>query len=379
MKILITTDWYKPVINGVITSVINLEKELINKGHDVKILTLSNNHHSRQEGNVYYVHSLNVGNIYPNARASFLGCSEYLDEIIKWKPEVIHSQCEFTSFVFAKKIAKKLNIPIVHTYHTIYEDYTHYFSPTKTLGKKAVAALSKNILNQVEAVIAPTEKVNQLLVKYGVETKIYTVPTGIDLSKFNIPFNDLSKNEIKESLKIPVNNKVLVTVGRLAKEKNTEQLIYYLKRMEMKNITLLIVGDGPNRKKLEKIVKDLGLEEEVIFSGMIPPEKLPYYYHVGDIFVSASNSETQGLTYIEAIACGLPAVCKKDQCLNKVIIEGYNGFQYDSYESFNDSISFILKDSTIYLNFSENAKIIANEYSDLIFADELEAIYKKVI
>lgn len=379
MKILITTDWYRPVINGVVTSVVNLEAELEKKGHDVKILTLSDNHHSRRENNVYYMQSFNMDKIYPNARASLFVNKKYLDEIIQWKPEVIHSQCEFTSFIFAKKIACKLNIPIVHTYHTIYENYTHYFSPVKTLGKKAVAVFSKDILNKVNAVIAPTEKVNKLLLGYGVDTEIYTVPTGIDLNRFNMTLPDALKRKAKESLKIPEGNAVLVSIGRLAKEKNLDQIIGYMKRMETGNITLLIVGDGPYRQKLEKDVRDSGLEGKVIFTGMIAPEEIPYYYHLGDIFVSASNSETQGLTYMEALASGLPAICRRDPCIEDVVIDGYNGFQYDSFDSFKDAVSLILSDIGNYRKLSGNAKAVANRYSTLNFAEKLENIYKRVI
>lgn len=158
MKILITSDWYKPVINGVVTSVENLKKGLEMAGHDVRILTLSGNVHSEIEDKVYYVGSINVGIVYPNARLKLAVPPKIIRSIMEWKPDVIHSQCEFSTFFIARHIACDCKIPLIHTYHTVYEDYTHYFFQNETVGKKVAKVLSKQILTDTHAVIAPSEK-----------------------------------------------------------------------------------------------------------------------------------------------------------------------------------------------------------------------------
>ena len=122
----------------------------------------------------------------------------------------------------------------------------------------------------------------------------------------------------------------MVYVGRLAEEKNISELLRHTAALERKNITLLLVGDGPYRTSLEHQVEALGLEQQVVFAGMIPPEQVMHYYRLGDVFVSASSSETQGLTYIEALAAGVPALCRQDPCLAGVIIDGVNGTARDS-------------------------------------------------
>ena len=126
MKILLTTDWYKPVVNGVVTSVINLKKELENRGHEVRVLTLSRNYKSYVEEGVYYIKSLNLEKIYPNARAVLPHTEPLIQELIWWRPDIVHSQCEFMTFSYAAKISRKCQCPLVHTYHTVYEDYIHY-------------------------------------------------------------------------------------------------------------------------------------------------------------------------------------------------------------------------------------------------------------
>ena len=99
-------------------------------------------------------------------------------------------------------------------------------------------------------------------------------------------------------------------------------------------LTFLIAGDGPDRERLENLTVELEIQDCTVFTGMISPEEVGRYYQLGDVFVCASNSETQGITYIEALASGVPALCRKDDCLNQVVTDGYNGFQYDSYAYF---------------------------------------------
>ena len=358
MKILLTTDWYKPVVNGVVTSVINLKNELEMRGHEVRVLTLSRTFASYEEEGVYYIKSLNLEKIYPNARAVLPHAEPLIQELIWWRPEVVHSQCEFMTFSYAAKIARKCNCPLIHTYHTVYEDYIHYlpggFSQYKAgakLEKKAVACFSRMVLGKTSQVIVPTQKVENILKKYGVEEPVAVMPTGIELGRFK---EKISREEIdrkKKELGIPLENKVLVSVGRLAKEKNLEELLEYFSKLIKegagKNLTFLIAGDGPDRENLETLAKKLQITDQVIFTGMIAPEEVGRYYKLGDVFVCASSSETQGITYIEALACGLPALCRKDECLDQVVTDGYNGFQYENYEYFKMHLNYILEDDTL--------------------------------
>lgn len=381
MKILITTDCYQPVINGVVTSIINLNKELIKNGHDVRILTLSHDNQSSHIKNVYYIKSIDVGRIYPNARASFPFRHPYIQELIEWRPDVIHTQSEFTSFICARRISAKTGAPMVHTYHTVYEDYTHYFTSYPSVGKKAVAVSSRRLLNKTAAVIAPTQKVRELLCSYGVAGDIFTIPTGIDLKPYYERLSDRQRSQMRYALGIVPEDKVLVTVGRLAKEKNIEELLEHMKRLLTirQDVKLLIVGDGPNRNNLTRLSGELGLGAKVIFTGMVAPEEVSKYYQLGDIFVSASNSETQGLTYIEALASGLPAVCREDECLNGVLKEGYNGFTFTSFEWFLQGIEYILADEKRYNQIRENAVCTAGRFSSSEFAGQAQQVYESVV
>ena len=328
--------------------------------------------------------------IYPNARAVLPHAEPLIQELIWWRPEVVHSQCEFMTFSYAAKIARKCNCPLIHTYHTVYEDYIHYlpgrFSQYKTgakLEKKAVACFSRMVLGKTSQVIVPTQKVENILKKYGVEEPVAVMPTGIELGRFK---ERISREEIdrkKKELGIPLENKVLVSVGRLAKEKNLEELLEYFSKLIKegagKNLTFLIAGDGPDRENLGTLAKKLQITDQVIFTGMIAPEEVGRYYKLGDVFVCASSSETQGITYIEALACGLPALCRKDECLDQVVTDGYNGFQYENYEYFKMHLNYILEDEERRQEMGRRGQEISQLYSTWNFCTAAERIYRETI
>ncbi len=379
MKILITTDAYNAMINGVAISVKTLSAALCESGHDVKILTLSQTHQSSQNGNVYYIGSVPL-KIYPDARATLSFHNHFLKEIIEWKPDVIHSQCEFFTFIFARRISRMLQIPIIHTYHTLYEYYTHYFCPNEILGRKIVALGSKYICSHTDAVVAPTRKTADILKNYGVETPTCVIPSGLSLER--LQETDTSKSQkIKSKLHIPKDVPVLLTLGRLAHEKNVDFILQQMAHPLLKNFKahLVIVGDGPDRERLECLAHQLQLHDVVHFTGMVRPEEVGIYYRIGDVFVSASQSETQGLTYIEAMACGLPLLCRKDTCLEGVLIQGKNGYAFENEDEFLESFLKFFCHNSCLQALAANARKTAQLYSKEAFARRAVQLYKDVI
>lgn len=381
MKVLITTDWYEPVINGVVTSVMNLSRKLRERGHEVKILTLSRTCHSYIEGNVIYAGSIGMGCIYPQARVKIpTVAGDYMEMLLDWKPDIVHSQCEFSTFFLAKKIASELHIPIVHTYHTVYEDYTHYFSPQKAWGRNIVQLMTRKLANAVETLIAPSDKIRKILEGYQVSCPVEIIPSGISLEKYQACKEEDWREKIRAQLGISQDALVLVYVGRMAKEKNIEELLEYQQEAEKYGVILLLVGDGPHLPELKKKAEELKVTEHVIFTGMIAPEEVGHYYQVGDLFVSASTSETQGMTYAEALAGGIPLLCRRDGCLEQVVANGENGWQYDDREDFLGRIRE-------WKGMSEDAKSrmqdkavdSAEKFSSGNFAGRVEKIYEQQI
>ncbi len=380
MKILITTDLYTTATNGVVTSVRNLYEELTEKGHDVRILTLSEGKESYKINHVYFIKSASIGFIYPDVRMPLSYRSGLIQELIDWRPDVVHSQCEFFSFQFAQRIAKLTGAPIVHTYHTLYEQYVTYVVPSKLIGKQVVRQFSRYRLKKVAKVIAPTAKVEDALRGYGVKADICVVPSGISLEQHHHRLSEEERAKKRQELGIPANNNVLLNLGRLGTEKNLGELLsFFAEALRYdSHLTFMIVGDGPDKENLEKQAKDLGISEQVIFTGMVNPEEVQNYYQLADVFVNASTSETQGLTYIEAAANGLPLLCRKDPCLNDIIQDGINGYEYTNCEEFEEYLKDILMNVEWRKAASEQSEKIAESFGKEHFVESVENIYEEV-
>lgn len=380
MKILITTDTYFPMINGVVTSTNNLYKELKAKGHEVKILTLSHRSEEWSEGDIYYLKSVKAG-IYPDARIKVPFYNKLVKEILDWKPDIVHSQTEFSTMIAAKHIAKKLNIPHIHTYHTLYEDYLKYILNGRVIKKGAAAMFTKLLLNSLDGVVAPTDKTREVLEGYGVNAYMHVVPTGIDLRKFQREISEEEKEELYRKYNLNKEDKIIAYVGRIAEEKNISEIISLFPSVlqKVEDAKLLIVGGGPYIDELKQQMDNMKLEGKVIFAGMVKPEEVYKYYKLAHIFVTASTSETQGLTYLEALSTGCPIVCKYDKCIEGVVLQGINGFAYKREGEFSDYISRILLNDGLRLSMSEAAQTKADEYSSSTFAANILETYNKTI
>ena len=380
-KILITTDLFTTNTNGVVTSVQNLFDELTAKGHDVRILTLSDTLHSHKDGAVYYIRSVPLGAVYPDVRMPVSYRHKLIKELIDWKPDVIHSQCEFFSYQFASRISRITGAPLVHTYHTLYEQYlTSYFIPSKRVGDFLAKFLSRKRLKKVDTLVAPTQKVEHTLHGYGMEAPINVVPSGISLEQHFQRLTEEERQEKRRSLGIGDEDQVLLNLGRLGGEKNLGELmeLFAAAREHNKNLKFLIVGDGPAREDLEKLAKKLEVSDYVIFTGMVPPSEVQDYYQLGDVFVSASTSETQGLTYIEAAANGLPLLCRQDDCLADVLQPGENGYEYTSEEEFLNAIDMVM-DPAWRASAARRSEQIAAAFDKKAFGEAIENIYESVL
>lgn len=351
LRVLLTTDWWEPIVNGVVASVTTLRRELIALGCDVRVLTLSPGMRTRSEHGVYRIGSVSASMLYDHARIGMPGGRRVLRDILRWRPDIVHSQCEFSTHVWARRIARTLSVPLVHTYHTIYEDYTHYYSPSRTVGRKVVSTFSRRLLSGTDAVIAPTPKVADLLHGYGVLEPVHVVPTGLDLQRFRpalTPAERQDAAELRRGLGIADEQKVLISVSRLAKEKNLDEVLEWVAAADREDTVLVLVGDGPYRAELAAHAAALGITDRVIFTGVVDPADVQRWYRIGDVFVSASLSETQGLTFIEALASGLPLLCRRDPSLESVVLDGRTGWQVDDAAEFSRRLDTLLDDPELH-------------------------------
>ncbi|WP_278850548.1 glycosyltransferase [Thomasclavelia spiroformis] len=387
MRIAIFSDTYTPDINGVATSTKILKDELINHGHEVLVVTSElpseSDYEDDPNDNILRVPGLEIQALY-GYRACNIYSFKGMKEIKSMNIEVIHVQTEFGIGIFGRIVGEALNIPVVYTYHTMWADYSHYVNPINStaidgLIKKAITRISKFYGDKSAELIVPSIKTKEALEKYGLHKNMHIIPTGLELDKFD-PKNKDDKliNQIKE--KYGIKDQFIVTfLGRIAKEKSIDVLIDAMKEIvkENDNILCLIVGGGPYLDELKELVKDDQIEKYIIFTGPKPSQEVPSYYHLSNVFVSASVTETQGLTYIEAMASGIPAVARYDQNLENVIIDGVNGY---FFKETNELVSILLNMmNSDCSKMAREAYLHAMKFSSEVFYEKVIDVYKLAI
>lgn len=377
MKVLLTSDLNPDTVNGVIVSVLMLKQELERQGCEVKLLTLSSTRETYREGEIYYVGSIPLDAIYPDLRASLNTRSSLVDELITWKPDIIHSQCEFFTYSFVQRIAKHCHCPIIHTYHTQYEYYTKYVLPGNWDGFLArVMALR---LRSADVVIAPTEKTKNYLLSENICSSVRVIPTGIDLDAFSRAGTPEEMAVLRKKLGVPSSWRLYGNVGRVAQEKNLDEVlaIHQRVREQRDDVGLLIVGDGAGMKQLKKQIEERALGESVFLTGMVPKETVGSYYQLLDFFISASVSETQGLTYIEALANGRPVIARRDDAIAHVVQSDVNGYQYDTPEECVNILLQLLADDALYARWKKGAWESRDQFSKKHFGERVFALYQE--
>lgn len=374
-RILLLTDSYRPTVNGVVTSVDELRQGLAEAGHDVRVLTVGPTRRTTFDGQVYRLPSMDASHIYPHARLGRPMDGDLFAELVGWRPEVVHSHTEFVAFWWARRLAHRLAVPHVHTYHTLYADYTHYFCPHEGLGRALCAGFARRTLNRTDMVIAPTAKIERLLRGYAVRSPICVVPTGVDLTRFT-PRHGQADPELMASLGLDPEVPVVLSLGRLAAEKSVSKVVDLLAGVE-EPWQLVVAGDGPEAGPLRAQVERLGLTSRVRFVGAVDPVQVPDYYRIADVFVSASRTETQGLTYLEALASGVPVLCRDDASLDGVVTDGHNGRRYTTAEEFRTTLSWLLRDADLRRRWGRAAVESAAGFGRGTFVEAVCAAYDR--
>lgn len=387
MRIGIFSEAYTPYISGLVTSEVMLKKALEKEGHEVYVVTAnleSFKYEYDEEERVLKIPGIPTG-IY-DSRMSSIYPIRAVNKIKSWHLDVIHSQTEFAIGTFARLFAKQYNIPLVHTYHTLYEDYVHYITKGyfQKSSKKIVEYLTKFYCETTATeLIVPTTKIYKLFKeKYRFEKNIHIIPTGIEVERFyseNIDPKEV-KN-LKKSLNLSKKDFVILFVGRIAEEKNIVFLIEAMKKLSNthSNIKLIIVGDGPDKEEYESISKSLGLEKNIIFTGKASWNDMPYYYHISDVFATASKTETQGLTVIEAMASNVIPVCMRDEAFISMVTEELNGLFFTTKEEFENQILRLYDNRDELAHFDKQARIQAEHYGSKAYGERVLEVYKRAI
>ena len=381
MNIVIFTDTFYPETNGIAVTTKTLVDVLKANGHQVLVVTsIFNNKIPTNEPNIYYIS-------FPKRkkRSLFTTINVFNNYIFKhikaFKPDLVHNQTNGQIGQLGRYTANKLKVPFIYTYHSHFEEYAPYVEPgiINRMTRARERNYLKKMMNISTEFIAPSSKIKNYLRKKGVDKYINIITTGIDLSKWEI--DESVKKDVKYLRKkhdIPEEVKVLMYVGAISEEKNLDLLINsYAKFLNTKpkyDTRLLIVGEGDQQDNLENLIKQLGIQDKVLFVGKVNHDKMKSYFAFADVFVTASTSETQSVSTMEAMAARCLVLVRDDETLVDLIDRDKNGFIFNTDDSFVEEINRVLSLSPDEIEKVKKAavKTITTNFS-------LEKFYEKIV
>ncbi len=400
MRIAMLTNNYKPFVGGVPISIERLAAGLRMLGHVVYIFAPSYEQEEEEEYVIRYrVHQKRTAGGTMIPKLFDLGIEKRFREL---NFDVIHVHHPMMMGYEALYLSRRYGIPLVFTYHTRYEQYLHYLKIYKALQERSdrernrlLKRLEEELLecgsdrivpfhnriftNACDLVFAPTPMMKDYLIEHGTRVPIAVLPTGLRSECFG-PGNGGSVEIRHRYLK--ERTYLLCTVSRLEKEKNLEFLLRALRELKARgtvSFRLMMIGGGKEEENLKRLAEELGLKEDVVFTGCIPQSEIMEYYRASDLFVFASKSETQGIVLLEAMAAGLPVVAVRASGTSDVVVDGVNGYLTREEEAdFADAVSAVLGSSDLRARFQAGACAQAEKYREIHIAGAAEKYYESI-
>jgi len=382
MNILFISDVFFPRVNGVSTSINTFATELRVLGHQVTLIAPSYTDEDKQEEWIVRVPSHKIY-FDPEDRLMNFGKLKALLPWIRDKHfDVIHIHTPFTAHYVGIHFGKKLDIPVVETYHTFFEDYLHHYLPfiPQFISRKLARTISRRQCNAVDGIVSPSKPMLDVLKQYGIKTPAEVVATGLDDSSFA----NVDGEHFRMSHDIPLTQPMLLFVGRVAHEKN----IGFLLEMHLELIKnhpdalLVITGEGPAEESIKQSIEKLGISNKVRMIGYLDRgHELIACYKAADIFVFASKSETQGLVLLEAMAQGTAVVAIAELGTKSILIEGEGVLiAKDDINDFADKVSALLSNAPKRQMIGEKGRQYAQEkWGAGVLAKKVAKFYKSTI
>ena len=382
MRIAFFTNCYKPLVNGVVTSISSLKEDYERKGHEVYVFAPRVEDYVDQEKNVFRYRSINITSKvnYPLSLPLSFKVKKIINE---FNPDIVHVHHPFLLSSAAIMYGKKLGIPKILTLHTQYEQYAYYASPVpERVTQKAIKMIISHLAYKIDCITTPSASMKKLIESYGIKNRIEVIPNAIDLISFRED-NELKKTEIKKKYNLKEDDKIILFVGRVASEKSIDKIIKSLAIIKKRDISkekLLIVGSGSAMDELKQLARTLKVEEDVIFAGAVSYEEIKHYYKMAYVFTIASTTETFGMVTIEALASGVPVLAVKAPGAVDILTDGLDGLLVDNdTEKFADALENIIREPELRERLSLGALKTSEKYSIDTISERMLNLYREVI
>lgn len=372
LNIGIFTDSYRPYVSGVVRSIETFRRDLERLGHRIFVFA-PDYPGAKREINVFRYLSLPAPTqpdfFFPiplSFRHTSLVNSIHLD--------IIHVHTPFLMGTLGAAIARRFNLPLLFTYHTLYQNYTHYVPMGRNISNQLIKRWNKNFCNRCDLIIAPSLFVKELIRETGVTKPVQIIPTGLNLDEYY--GND--HTWLKKRYNINSGERIILHVGRLAREKNIGFILEVVEALSLRCVVpfkLLIVGSGPEENELKLLCRQNNIERHVIFTGQVTHDELLKCYAGGDVFVFASRTETQGIVLIEAMASGIPAVALDAPCMDGILINGIDGYLVQNKDTFVDKLQFLLENEDRAREMGNIGRNNTTSFSAPLLAEKLARTY----
>jgi 1,2-diacylglycerol 3-alpha-glucosyltransferase len=383
MRVGFFTDTFLPNIDGVVTSILDFRSFLKKEGHDVYVFSAGSQSDARlnEDPTVFFFRSLAFPP-YPQYKLAlfpYIGATRTAKQL---DLDLVHCHAITSMGLASRHTSGQLKVPLVGTFHTMVTDGSSYFTKSQWLKTRASKVLWRAVslfYKPFDSVMAPSHVTAGLLKSHGVNN-VQVVPNGVDLGRFS---TDLDSSVVRKLLRVAPHEDVVLVAGRLGFEKNVDVVIRSAKRiLEKRAVRFIVTGDGPARKSLESLAVKEGVRHAFEFEGFVNKKALAYYFAAADVMVSASSFETQGLSVLEAMACGKPVVAANALALAEAVDDGKNGFLFEPFdekdcaEKVVDVLSAGKKQKTLW---SRSARKNAEQYSLEKSGKKLLAVYDSVL
>jgi glycosyltransferase involved in cell wall biosynthesis len=374
------SNYYHPVVNGVVRSVASFRENLMKQGHNVFVFAQFDGSYKDEEPFIFRYPSLPLplGEI-----SAALPVSPFVDQLLPFlKLDVIHTHHPVLLGQTAVRKAAELDLPLVFTFHTQYWEYTHYIPfPQETIQeflKNAVHRWLREFMQKCQHIIIPSESLKDILVReYGLHERFTVIPTGTNLD----PFLSADGKSLRTEMGWD-DETVLISIGRLAPEKNWDTLLRAFGKVyaEHTDVRFVLIGDGPARQNLEELAAELNISDHVTFTGSVPFQEIPRYLKAADLFTFASVTETQGLVTIEAMAAGLPVVAVDGPGTRDIVEHGKQGLLVENQpEALAAGINTLLSDPQQIKRFGGKALKKAKTFDINQLGQQMIAVYEQAI
>ena len=381
MHIAFFTNFYLPVVNGVSSSVESFRKELTRQGNNVFVFAQSDGKYEDQAPFIFRYPSLTLP-VYVEVPA-VIPVSPFVDQLLpSLKLDVIHTHHPVLLGQTAARKAAEMDLPLVFTFHTQYREYTHYIPlPQEAIQeflKGAVETWLRDFMGLCQHIVIPSESMKEILIRdYGLRARYTVIPTGIDLEPYQ-----LADREALRASRGWQADKILVSTGRLAQEKNWPTLIRAAQKVYQKHpdLRLVLIGSGPKKSALQELASKLDMAERVTFTGELPFSDVIVYLKAADIFGFASVTETQGLVTMEALAAGLPVVAVDGSGTRDIVDNGEQGFLVrNDADELAASVNRLLESPEMMRKFHLRAIEKVKVFDIKICARQLLSVYEQAI